>query len=58
MINNATEVGELRVPPNNRLEKLKGDRDGSYSIRINEQWRICFRWDDGDVHDVEIVDYH
>lgn len=58
MINNATEVGELRIPPNNRLEKPKGDRDGSYSIRINEQWRICFRWDDGDVHDVEIVDYH
>jgi len=58
MINNATEVGELRVPPNNRLEKLKGDRDGSYSIRINEQWRICFRWDNGDVLDVEIVDYH
>jgi len=58
MINNATEVGELRVPPNNRLEKLKGDRDGSYSIRINEQGRICFRWEDGDVHDVEIVDYH
>jgi toxin HigB-1 len=58
MINNATEVGELRIPPNNRLEKLKGDRDGSYSIRINEQWRICFRWDNGDVQDVEIVDYH
>ena len=58
MINNATNVAELRVPPNNRLERLKGDRSGMYSIRINDQWRICFRWDDGDVHDVEVVDYH
>lgn len=44
--------------PGNRLELLKGDRKGQYSIRINQQWRICFRWKDGDVHDVEIVDYH
>lgn len=58
MINNATNVAELRVPPNNRLERLKGDRSGMYSIRINDQWRICFRWEDGDVHDVELVDYH
>ena len=48
----------LRSPPGNRLEALKGDRAGQYSIRINEQWRICFRWVDGDAFDVEIVDYH
>ena len=48
----------LRVPPGNRLEALKGDRRGWYSIRINEQWRLCFRFADGDVYDVEIVDYH
>lgn len=49
---------DLRVPPGNRLEKLKGDRAGQYSIRINDQWRICFRWKDGNAHDVEIVYDH
>ncbi|MBN1946958.1 MAG: type II toxin-antitoxin system RelE/ParE family toxin [Bradymonadales bacterium] len=49
---------ELRVPPGQRLEKLSGDRSGQYSIRINDQWRICFRWQDGNALDVEIVDYH
>jgi proteic killer suppression protein len=48
----------LRSPPGNRLEALRGDREGSYSIRINEQWRLCFRWDDGDAFEVEIIDYH
>jgi len=48
----------LRVPPGNRLERLKGDRAGQWSIRINNQWRICFRWQDGHAWDVEIVDYH
>lgn len=48
----------LRVPPGNRLEALKGDRAGSYSIRINDQWRLCFRFDDGNAYDAEIVDYH
>ena len=48
----------LKAPPGNHLEALKGDRKGQYSIRINDQWRICFRWEDGDVFDVEIVDYH
>lgn len=50
-------IEELLTPPSNRLEALKGDRADSYSIRINDQWRICFRWD-GNAHDVEIVDYH
>ena len=54
----ATELSELRVPPNNHLEALHGDRRGQHSIRINRQWRICFRWRSGDAHDVEIVDYH
>lgn len=58
MINNAQSLQELRVPPNNRLEKLKGERAGQFSIRVNRQWRICFRWADGDAHDVELVDYH
>ena len=49
---------DLRVPPGNRLEALKGNRAGQYSIRINEQWRLCFRWQAGQAHDVEIVDYH
>jgi proteic killer suppression protein len=57
-LNAATVLDELRQPPGNRLEALKGDRKGQYSIRINEQWRICFRWQDGNAHDVEIVDYH
>jgi proteic killer suppression protein len=58
MLNRARALADLRVPPANRLERLSGDRAGQYSIRINEQWRICFRWDAGDAFDVEIVDYH
>ncbi|HEX7185647.1 MAG TPA: type II toxin-antitoxin system RelE/ParE family toxin [Thermoanaerobaculia bacterium] len=58
MLNNAQSLMDLRVPSGNRLEALKGDRAGQHSIRINEQWRICFVWREGDVHDVEIVDYH
>lgn len=54
----AENLGDLRVPPGNRLEKLRGKRSGQHSIRINDQWRICFRWKAGDAHDVEIVDYH
>jgi proteic killer suppression protein len=54
----AESLEDLRVPPGNRLEKLTGDRKGEHSIRINDQWRLCFRWDDGDAFDVEIVDYH
>ena len=57
MLNNAYQLTDLRVPPANRLELLKGDR-GQHSIRINKQWRICFRWQEGDAADVEIVDYH
>ena len=58
MLNNAIDINDLRIPPANRLEKLKGDREGQYSIRINNQWRICFEWSDGDAANVEIVDYH
>lgn len=54
----AEALGDLRVPPGNRLEKLSGRRVGQHSIRINAQWRICFRWRDGDAYDVEVVDYH
>jgi proteic killer suppression protein len=54
----ADALGDLRVPPGNRLEKLRGDRIGQYSIRINEKWRICFRWTGAGPEDVEIVDYH
>lgn len=54
----ADEIRDLRIPPGNRLEKLKGDRANSYSIRINDQWRICFRWTTAGPEDVEIVDYH
>ena len=54
----AEALDDLRVPPGNRLEKLSGDRDGQYSIRINDQWRICFRWENTDARDVEIADYH
>lgn len=57
-LHQAKRLEDLRVPPGNRLEALRGDRKGSYSIRVNDQWRICFRWKDGDAHDVEIVDYH
>jgi len=58
MLAAATELKSLRIPPSNRLEKLKGDRAGQHSIRINDQWRICFIWKAGDAHEVEIVDYH
>ena len=54
----AVSLDDLRVPPGNRLEKLSGDRLGQYSIRINDQWRVCFRWEDGDAHEVEITGYH
>ena len=54
----ATSLEFLRSPPGNRLELLKGDRAGQYSIRINDQWRLCFRWQDGNAWDLEIVDYH
>jgi proteic killer suppression protein len=54
----AEKLEDLRIPPGNRLEKLTGNRQGQYSIRINDQWRICFRWSDGDAYEVEIVDYH
>jgi proteic killer suppression protein len=58
MLHRATRLEDLRIPPNNRLEALKGDRRGQHSIRINEQWRLCFRFDGSDAFDVEIVDYH
>ena len=58
LIDAADTVEDLRIPPGNRLEQLKGDRKGQYSIRINEQWRICFSWERGEASDVEIVDYH
>lgn len=58
MLNAAHTLDDLRIPPANRLEALKGQRKGQHSIRINMQWRICFRWIDGDAHDVHIVDYH
>ena len=54
----AARLEDLRIPPQNRLEALKGNRKGQYSIRINDQWRVCFVWRDGHAHDVEIVDYH
>ena len=54
----AERLEDLRVPPGNRLEALKGDRRGQHSIRVNDQWRVCFRWADGDAYEVEIVDYH
>ena len=57
-VNAAASLDFLRVPPGNRLEKLSGDRAGQYSIRINDQWRLCFRFANGDAFDVEIVDYH
>jgi len=58
MLNNAHQLADLRIPPANRLERLKGKRAGQYSIRINRQWRICFVWKNGNAMDVEIVDYH
>ena len=58
MINQARIVEDLQVPPGNRLEQLKGDLSGFWSIRINQQWRVIFRWQDGSMHDVRIIDYH
>jgi proteic killer suppression protein len=58
ILDGAEALSDLRIPPANRLEKLAGDRTGQYSIRINEQWHICFEWQDGNAYEVEIVDYH
>ena len=58
MLNRSSTVDDLRIPPGNRLEALTGKRKGQYSIRINDQWRVCFVWQDGKAYDVEIVDYH
>jgi len=58
ILEDAVDLVDLRIPPGNRLEALKGDREGQYSIRINNQWRVCFRWKDGNTFDVEITDYH
>jgi toxin HigB-1 len=58
MLNAATSLGDLAILPGNQLEQLTGDRAGQHSIRINRQWRLCFKWSDGDAEDVEIVDYH
>ncbi|MEU5156534.1 type II toxin-antitoxin system RelE/ParE family toxin [Glycomyces sp. NPDC021274] len=58
MLDAAETIEDLRVPPGNRLEKLKGDRGGQHSIRVNQQWRVCFRWTDAGPEEVEIVDYH
>jgi proteic killer suppression protein len=58
MLNNAVTLNDLRIPPANRLEKLSGNRVGQHSIRINDQWRLCFEWRDGDAYAVDIVDYH
>ena len=58
MLNAASSITDLRVPPSNHLEALSGDRKGQYSIRINDQYRVCFKWQDNDAFDVKIVDYH
>ena len=58
MLDAAMDLSEMRVPPANHLEALQGDRAGQHSIRINQQWRLCFRWESGNAYDVEIVDYH
>ncbi len=58
MLDAAVNLDDLRVPPGNRLERLRGDRSGQYSIRVNDRWRICFRWHGGHAYDVEIVDHH
>jgi len=58
MINAAVTIDDLRALPGSRLERLAGDRAGQYSVRVNDQWRVCFSWVDGDAHGVEIVDYH
>ena len=57
-LDSAADLRDLMIPPSNQLEALKGDREGQYSIRINEQWRVCFKWKNGDAFDAEIVDYH
>ena len=58
LVDAAEQLEDLRVPPGNRLEKLKGDRAGQHSIRVNDQWRICFRWKNGNAFDVVVIDYH
>jgi proteic killer suppression protein len=58
LLDAAVSLDDLRIPPGNRLEALAGNRKGQHSIRINDQWRLCFRWKDNDAHDVEVVDYH
>lgn len=58
LLDTVTRLEDLRVPPGNRLEALSGSRSGQHSIRVNDQWRLCFVWRDGDVHDAEFVDYH
>ena len=58
MIHRSQNINDLRVPPSNHLERLSGDRKNQYSIRINQQWRICFNWKDGNAHEIEITDYH
>jgi toxin HigB-1 len=58
MIDNVSNLNDLRFPPGNQLEKLRGDREGPFSIRVNAQFRICFRWNNGNASDVELVDYH
>lgn len=58
ILDSSEKIGDLRIPPGNRMEKLSGQRAGQYSIRINNQYRICFSWQDGDAYDVEITDYH
>lgn len=58
LLDSAEEIEDLRIPPGNRLEKLKGDRESQYSVRINDQWRLCFYWHEGNAFEVEIVDYH
>ena len=57
-LDSAADLRDLMIPPSNQLESLRGDRQGQYSIRINRQWRVCFKWKEGDAFDVEIVDYH
>ncbi|MEW8105033.1 MAG: type II toxin-antitoxin system RelE/ParE family toxin [Candidatus Thiodiazotropha endolucinida] len=58
MVNSAAQLEDLRVPPGNRLEKKKGKMKGLHCIRVNDQWRVCFRWDNGDAYDVILIDYH
>ncbi len=58
IVDAAERLTDLRIPPGNRLEKLRGDRAGQHSIRVNDQWRICFRWAAGDAYDVQVTDYH